>query len=53
MVTAEPPFAVPEFGEIALTFGAGLLEPPPLVPLERKATICITQLLELFGAVAL
>ena len=52
MVTAVPPFAVPVFGEIALTFGAGLLE-PPLVPLARKATICITQLLELFGAVAL
>jgi hypothetical protein len=52
MVTAAPPLAVPAFGEIAVTFGAGLLE-PPLVPLARKAIICITQLPELFGAVAL
>jgi len=49
-VTAVPPFAVPVFGEIALTFGAGLREPCPLA---RKATICIAQLPELLGADAL
>jgi hypothetical protein len=52
-VTAVPPFAVPVFGEIALTVGAGLLEGCPLDALARKATICITQLPELFDAVAL
>ena len=36
-----------------LTFGAGILEPFRWFPLARKATICITQLPELFGAVAL
>ena len=51
MVTAVPPLAVPELGVMAVTVGAGLPEPP--CPLPRNVAICITQLPELFGAVAL
>ena len=41
IVTAVPPLAVPEFGVIELTVGAGL---PPPCPLARNVAICITQL---------
>lgn len=51
MVTAVPPLAEPEMGEMAVTVAAGL--GGGLDPLERKVAICMTQLLELVVAVAL
>ena len=50
MVTAVPPAAVPVFGAIDATVGAGLPEPCPLA---LNVAICITQLDVLLGAVAL
>ena len=52
IVTAVPPLAVPELGEIVLTVGAGL---PPPCPLARNAAICMIQaeLLPVLGALAL
>ena len=50
-LTAVPPLADPELGEMELTVGAGLGGEPD--PLDRKVAICMTQLLELVVAVAL
>ncbi len=51
MVTAVPPLAEPEMGEMAVAVAAGL--GGGLDPLERKVAICMTHLLELVVAVAL
>jgi len=50
IVTAVPPLVVPEMGDIPVRVGAGL-EPPSPLPL--NVAICITQLPEPLGAVAL
>jgi hypothetical protein len=50
IVTAVPPLADPELGEIVVTVGAGF-DPP--CPLARKVAICITQPPEVSVAVAL